>query len=82
MPATQMTHHMWRVTLLKRGAMVYVNVNFSNAPGVPERWAVGTLVGTAQRGRLCRVMFDDTGDHDFAGTTNVIASFRVKRARY
>lgn len=75
-----MLHYMWTVSLLKRGAVVLVNVNFTNAPGIPERWAVGTLVGTAQYGRLSRIMFDDTGGHNFAGTTNVVASFRVKRA--
>ena len=76
----QMTHPLWAVSMIKRGTAVLVNINYDNAHGIPERWAVGTLVGTAQRGRLSRIMFDDTGAHDFAGTTNIVASCRVKRA--
>lgn len=81
MPAAQMLHPLWRVTLLKRGTAVLVNINYTNAYGIPERWAQGTLVGIAQRGRLCRVLFDDTGNHDFSATTNVVAACRVKRSR-
>lgn len=76
----QMLHPLHAVSLIKRGTVVLVNVNFSSPDGLPERWAVGTHIGTAQFGRLTRVMFDDTGGHDFAGTTNVVASCRVRRA--
>ena len=80
MPLAPVAALMWRPSLLKRGTAVLVNINYDNAPGIPERWAVGTLVGTAQYARLSRVMFDDTRNHDFSGTTTLIASFRVKRA--
>lgn len=78
----QMIHPQWAVSLIKRGSCVMVNVNFSTPSGLPARWAVGTHVGTAQSARLTRVVFDDTGGHDLAGTTNVVASCRVRPARY
>lgn len=77
---SQLLHPQWAMSLFKRGAHVLVNVNYSNTRGLPERWATGTLVGIAQRGRLSRIRFDDTGGHDFSGTVNVVASCRVKRA--
>lgn len=76
----QMIHPLWRLSLLKRGTAVLVNINYANAYGIPERRAAATLVGVAQRGRLSRVRFDDIGDHDFAGTTTVVGSFRVEHA--
>lgn len=85
-----MMPYAWRMSLLKRGTAVLVNINYDNAPGIPARWALGTLVGHAQGARLSRIMFDDTRNHRaapgdlrnnaFAGTTNVVASFRVKPA--
>lgn len=78
MPASQMIHPLWRLSLLKGGAAVQVNVNYTNPQGIPEVWAPGVLVGTAQRGRLSRIYFHDTGGHDLAGTTTVVASCRVE----
>lgn len=70
----------WRKCLLKRGAHVLVNINFDNIAGVPERWQSATLVGVSQYARLCRVRYDDTGDHWKRGSTEVVVAARVKRA--
>jgi hypothetical protein len=68
-----------RQCLLKRGAVVQVDVNYRGT-GRPE-WMVGTLLGTAQYARVCRVRLDDKGDGPWAGQTNVFAAYRVKDAR-
>ncbi len=73
-----MKHKLWRVCLLKRGTAVQVDVNY-RGEGRPE-WMVGTLLGVAQYGRLCRVRLDDKGDGPWAGQTNVFATCRVKPA--
>lgn len=71
-----MKRNPWVVCLLKRGAIVQVDVNYV-ANGAPA-WMTGTLVGVAQRGRLCRVRIDDMGDGPWAGTTNVHTAARVQ----
>lgn len=75
-----MPFKLWRPCLLKRGAFVVVNVNYSNTEGAPPQWMSGTLLGTAQQGRVCRVRIDDTGDERWAGETNLFSASRVKRA--
>jgi hypothetical protein len=72
-------YKLWRVTLLKRGAHVLVNTNYSSRDGIPARWESGTVVGIAQRGRLCRIRIDDSGG-PWSGQTNVFPAARVKRA--
>lgn len=68
-----------KVCTLKRGAVVQVDVNY-RGKGDPD-WMVGTLLGVAQRARLCRVRLDDKGDGPWAGETNVFTADRVKDAR-
>lgn len=68
-----------RLCALKRGAVVQVDVNYRGTDR-PE-WMTGTLIGTAQYARLCRVRLDDKGDGPWAGETNVFTADRVKDAR-
>lgn len=64
----------WKMCLLKPGAEVLVDVNYSGE-GSPN-WQAGTLISVHQFGRLCKV--DVVAGTYWVGVGNHIAA-RVKR---